>query len=147
MSTHEVLNQPPPLVGVNLFTTDTVLVEALRHEGGGWSEPGVTELGRIAGTKEAIGWAFQANENPPVLHTHDRFGNRIDEVQFHPSWHQVMKLSVEQGLASSPWTDGRPGAHVARAALMYIASQTEAGHTCPVSMTYAATPALRKQPE
>jgi putative acyl-CoA dehydrogenase len=87
----------------------------------------------------------QANENPPVLRTHDRFGNRIDEVEFHPAWHELMGLSIEHGLANLPWSNPKPGAHVARAALMLLASENEAGHTCPVSMTYACMPALRKQ--
>ncbi len=143
----EVLNQPPPLVDYNLFATDRVLVEALNREGAGWAQPRLEEFGRLVGTEEAIRWGFQANENPPVLHTHDRFGHRIDEVEFHPAWHELMRLSVEHGLASLPWTEPKRGAHVARAALMYLASQNEAGHTCPVSMTYAVVPALRQQPE
>jgi putative acyl-CoA dehydrogenase len=144
MSTHEVLNQPPPLEGVNLFTTDTVLVEALRREGGGWSEQGVTELGRIAGTREAIGWAFQANENPPVLHTHDRFGNRIDEVEFHPAWHALLGTSVQHAVHSLPWRERRDGGHVARGALMIVGTQLEYGNLCPISMTYAVVPVLRR---
>src|SRR5580693_7355096 len=102
-STHEVLNQPPPLDGHNLFTTDAVLVEALRREGAAWAEPDLVALGRTLGTKEAIAWGFQANENPPVLHTHDRFGNRIDEVEFHPAWHQLLGLSVRYAIHSLPW--------------------------------------------
>lgn len=145
--THEVVNQPPPLVDYNLFSTDRVLAEALDREGAGWARPRLEEFGRLTGTEEAIRWGFQANENPPVLRTHDRFGHRIDEVEFHPAWHSVMRLSIEHGLASLPWTDPQPGAHVARAALMLVASENEAGHTCPVSMTYAVVPALRKQPE
>ena len=99
------------------------------------------------GTEEAIRWGFQANENPPVLHTHDRFGHRIDEVEFHPAWHELMRLAIEHGLASLPWSEPKRGAHVARAALMLLASENEAGHTCPVSMTYSSIPALRKQPD
>jgi putative acyl-CoA dehydrogenase len=145
--THEVLNQAPPLAEYNLFSTDRVLSEALDREGAGWARPRLEEFGRLTGTEEAIRWGFQANENTPVLHTHDRFGHRIDEVEFHPAWHQVMRLAVEHGLASLPWTESKPGGHVARAALMLLASQNEAGHTCPVSMTYAVVPALRKQPD
>lgn len=143
---HEVLNQPPPLLDYNLFTSDRVLAEAAGREGAGWAVPRLEEFGRLMGTEEVIRWGFQANENPPAVHTHDRFGNRIDEVEFHPAWHEVMRLSIEHGLATLPWADPRPGAHVARAALMMLASQNEAGHTCPVSMTYSSVPALRKQP-
>jgi putative acyl-CoA dehydrogenase len=147
VGTHEVVNQPPPLADYNLFATDRVLGEALDREGAGWARPHLEEFGRLTGTEDAIRWGFQANENPPVLHTHDRFGHRIDEVEFHPAWHSLMRLSIEHGLASLPWTEPKRGAHVARAALMLLASQNEAGHTCPVSMTYAVVPALRKQPE
>jgi len=145
--THEVLNQPPPLVDYNLFTCDRVLADALNREGAAWAHPQVEEFGRLAGTEEIIRSGFQANEFPPTLHTHDRFGHRIDEVEFHPAWHELMRLSVQHGLANLPWADPKPGAHVTRAALMLLASQNEAGHTCPVSMTYSAMPALRQQPD
>ena len=145
--THEVLNQPPPLVDYNLFTTDRILGDALEREGAVWAKPKLEQFGRLAGTEEAIRWGFQANENPPILHTHDRFGHRIDEVEFHPAWHDLMRLSVKHGLAGLPWAEPKQGAHVARAALMLLASQNEAGHTCPVSMTYSSIPALRKQPD
>ena len=145
--THAVVNQAPLLVDYNLFKTDGVLVEALEREGAGWARARLEEFGRLTGTEEAIRWGFQANENPPLLHTHDRFGHRMDEVEFHPAWHSLMRLSIEHGLASLPWTEQKQGAHVARAALMLLASENEAGHTCPVSMTYAVVPALRKQPD
>ena len=144
-ATHEVLNQPPALVDYNLFTVDRILGAALEREGAGWSKPQVEEFGRLVGTEQAIRWGFQANENPPVLHTHDRCGHRLDEVEFHPAWHDLMRLSIEHGLASLPWSEPQRGAHVARAALMLLASENEAGHTCPVSMTYSSVPALRKQ--
>jgi putative acyl-CoA dehydrogenase len=144
-ATHEVLNQPPPLVDYNLFTTDRILAAALEREGASWARPHLEEFGRLVGTEEAIRWGFQANENPPVLHTHDRFGHRCDEVEFHPAWHNLMRLAIEHGLASLPWSESQRGAHVARAALMLLASENEAGHTCPVSMTYSSVPALRKQ--
>ena len=146
-ATSEVLNQPPLLVDYNLFTTDGILAAALEREGAGWAKPKLEEFGRLVGTEEAIWWGFQANENPPVLHTHDRFGYRIDEVEFHPAWHDLMRLSIEHGLASLPWSERQRGAHVARAGLMLLASENEAGHTCPVSMTYSSVPALRKQPD
>lgn len=137
-------NQPPPLVDYNLFRTDLTLSRALLRECAGWAEPQLAEFGRLAGTEELIRWGFEANQHPPVLRTHDRFGNRIDEVDFHPDWHNLMRTSIEHGLHSLPWASPRSGAHVARAALMFIASQNEPGHTCPVSMTYAAVPVLRK---
>ncbi len=140
-------NQPPPLVDYNLFTSDAVLSEALQRECAQWAEPRVSEFGRLAGSEEVIRWGFQANEYPPVLRTHDRFGERIDEVEFHPAWHHLMRMSVAHGLHNSPWVEPRPGAHAARAVLMLLASQNEQGHTCPISMTYSAVPALNKQPD
>src|SRR3989475_1001009 len=142
----EVANQPPPLVGYNLFDADLPLRESLEREGGSWAYDLVHELGRRAGTEEAIAWGFQANSNPPQLHTHDRFGNRIDEVEFHPAWHRLMEVAIGNGLHALPWREPRPGAHAARAAAFYVWSQVEGGHGCPVSMTYAAIPALRNQP-
>src|ERR1700730_6772652 len=139
------LNQPPPLVDYNLFEADAPLRESLEREGRSWAQDMVGELGRLAGTQQAIDWGFQANAHPPVLRTHDRFGNRIDEVEFHPSWHRLMEVSVGHGLHALPWREPRPGAHAARAAAFYVWSQREGGHGCPVSMTYAAVPALRKQ--
>jgi putative acyl-CoA dehydrogenase len=139
------LNQPPPLENYNTFETDRVLAEALRREGGEWAEPYAVEIGGAAGRAETIRWAFEANENPPKLRTHDRFGNRIDEVAFHPSWHRLMDLSVSWGLHSLPWSEPQPGAHVARAGGFMLLP--EAGIGCPLSMTYSAVPALRMQPE
>jgi len=140
-------NQPPPLVDYNLFAADAPLREALEREGAGWAHQWVSELGQLAGAAEAIAWGFQANSNPPQLRTHDRFGNRIDEVDFHPAWHRLMEVAIGHGLHALPWREPRPGAHAARAAGFYVWSQVEGGHGCPVSMTYAAIPALRKQPE
>ncbi len=146
MPTHEVTNQPPPLSGYNVFESDRALVEALGREGADWAEDECRELGEIAGSETAQAWGVQANVNPPVLRTHDRYGNRIDEVEFHPSWHRLMEIAVSHGLHALPWRDDRPGAHVARAA-MFMTWQVEAGHGCPISMTYSVMPALRKQPE
>ena len=137
-------NQPPPLVDYNLFEADAPLRESLEREGASWAHDLVHELGRLAGTEQAIDWGFQANANPPQLRTHDRFGERIDEVDFHPAWHELMKVAVGHGLHSLPWRESRPGAHAARAAAFYVWSQVEGGHGCPVSMTYAAIPTLRK---
>ncbi len=140
-------NQPPPLVDYNVFGTDRTLVDAVRREGAGWAEDRLLRFGALTGSEQAARWGFQANENPPVLRTHDRYGNRIDEVEFHPAWHELMRLAIGGELHSLPWTDPREGAHVARAALMMIAAQNEAGHGCPVSMTYSSIPALRQQPD
>jgi putative acyl-CoA dehydrogenase len=144
-STHTVANQASPLADYNLFATDRALSEGVDREGAAWMRPLLGEFGQRVGSEETIQWGFQANQNPPVLHTHDRFGHRIDEVEFHPAWHELMRLAIENGLASLPWADPRPGAQVARTALMFLAAQNEAGHTCPVSMTSSAIPALSKQ--
>jgi putative acyl-CoA dehydrogenase len=139
-------NQPPPLVDYNLFESDAPLRESLEREGASWAHDLVGDLGSLAGTQQAIDWGFQANANPPQLRTHDRFGDRIDEVEFHPAWHELMKVAIGHGLHALPWREPRPGAHAARAAAFYIWSQVEGGHGCPVSMTYAAIPTLRKTP-
>jgi putative acyl-CoA dehydrogenase len=146
MRTHDLTNQPPPLSGYNVFESDRPLAEALHREGAGWAEDACRELGELAGSETAQTWGFQANVNTPVLRTHDRYGNRIDEVEFHPAWHRLMEIAVSHGLHALPWREARPGGHVARAA-MFMTWQVEAGHGCPISMTYSAVPALRKQPE
>ncbi len=140
-------NQVPPLTGYNLFAADNMLVKAIEREGASWAHGQISELGQLLGTEEAQRWGFEANENTPVLHTHDRYGNRRDEVVFHPSWHQLMRTSIENRLHSLPWVEQRKGANVARAALMMLTAQNEAGHTCPVSMTFSAVAALRAEPE
>jgi putative acyl-CoA dehydrogenase len=144
--THEVLNQPPPLAGYDLYDADPVLAEALHREGAGWAEEQVRALGVLAGGPEAIAWGEAADANPPVLRTHDRYGRRVDEVEFHPAWHRLLGTALEHGLHAVPWRDPRPGAQVARAAGFYLWTQVEAGHGCPVSMTFAAVPALRAAP-
>jgi putative acyl-CoA dehydrogenase len=146
MSTHEVLNQPPPLENYDPLALDCALREGLRREGAGWAEAEVAELGRRAGTQEFLELGRLANENPPKLKTHDRFGHRIDEVEFHPAWHELMRFSVANGVHAGPWREPRDGAHVARAAKMLLVSQTEYGHGCPISMTYSAFPALQREP-
>jgi putative acyl-CoA dehydrogenase len=143
--THDVFNQSPALTGYDV-ADDPAMLSALRREGGGWAEEAVRELGRQAGSARIQELGRQANENPPVLHTHDRFGNRADEVEFHPAWHELMTVAVRHGLHAAPWRDSRPGAHAARAAGFYVWGAAEAGHTCPVSMTYAVIPALRHAP-
>jgi putative acyl-CoA dehydrogenase len=141
----EPLNQPPPLEGYNVFEQDRALVEAVEREGASWAGDRIQAVGALAG-EEAIEWGFLANRYPPVLRTHDRFGNRIDEVEFHPAWHQLVGAGVEHGMHALPWREPRAGSHVARGAMFIALSQAEAGFSCPMSMTYAAVPALRAQP-
>ena len=145
-TTHDVRNQVPPLAGHDV-AADPALLEAVEREGAGWAAAELHELGLLAGQAETAERARLANEHPPVLRTHDRYGNRIDEVEFHPAWHALMDTAVGHGLHAAPWADPRPGAHVARAAKFYVWSQAEAGHGCPISMTYAVVPALRNAPE
>ncbi|MFT2016221.1 acyl-CoA dehydrogenase family protein [Streptomyces sp. 796.1] len=144
--THEVLNQAPPLT--DFSTADEAgLLAALRRDGGGWAEAEVLELGARAGSAEVQEWARQAEEHPPVLHTHDRFGHRVDEVEFHPAWHHLMAEAVASGQHAAAWAERRPAAHLVRAAKFYLWAQAEAGHGCPISMTYASVAALRAAPE
>ncbi len=145
--THEVTNQPPPLVDYDVFGRDPVLDAAVAENGAGWAQAHLHELGRRAGSAEAIAWGFEANRFPPELRAFDRFGNRIDEVAYHPSYHRLMLVATGNGLHASAWSTARPGAHVARAAAFFVWSQVEAGHGCPISMTHAAVPVLRSQPE
>jgi putative acyl-CoA dehydrogenase len=144
--THEVVNQPPPLVGYDV-AGDSALTDAVGREGAAWALDDLHRLGRLAGSAEPQRWADEANRNEPRLLTHDRYGHRIDEVEFHPSWHRLMDVAVGEGMAAAPWADPRPGAHVARAAAVFTWNQVEAGHTCPITMTYAVVPALRNAPE
>ncbi|MFJ2111830.1 acyl-CoA dehydrogenase family protein [Streptomyces sp. NPDC087850] len=147
-STHTVTNQVPPLVGYDVFGTDQVLTEAVeRHSAPALLDTvraELTALGTAAGSAEVQEWGALANENPPKLRTHDRYGNRIDEVDFHPAWHHLLGGAVSAGLTDA-W--GRPDGHLRRAAGFLVWTQAEAGHGCPVSMTHAAVPALRAEPE
>jgi putative acyl-CoA dehydrogenase len=142
----EVTNQAPALVDYDAFETDLPLKEALAREGASWALARAKAAGRRAGSAEYIRHGFLANENTPKLKTHDRFGNRIDEVDFHPSWHEIMRTAVREGLHSLPWREPREGAHVARAALYFLYTQMEQGTACPITMTYACIPALRANP-
>ena len=139
-------NQPPPLEDYNLFHADAALVEGLRREGGApWGDQ-VAAFGEDLGG-EPLEWGRLANEHPPKLLTHNRYGERIDEIEFHPAWDSLLQLGLEARVQSLPWVDERPGAHVARATLFMLLGQVEAGVGCPLSMTFAAVPALRAQPE
>jgi putative acyl-CoA dehydrogenase len=139
----EVLNQAPPLQPVDLFAVDLALREGLEREGGSWGAPLAHETGTLAGSVEAREHSRRAERNEPRLITHDRFGNRVDEVELDPSWHWLLGAAVERSIHSLPWRDPQPGAHVVRAALFMLWSNANDGVMCPVSMTYAAVPALR----
>jgi putative acyl-CoA dehydrogenase len=145
-ATHEVTNQVPPLVDYDV-ADDPALLDGLYREGARWAESELHEVGRLASSAQTQLWARQANEQPPKLHTHDRYGHRIDEVEFHPAWHELMTVGTAHGLHATAWRQDRTGAHVARAAKMYVWGQAEPGHLCPLSMTYAAVPSLRFAPE
>ena len=143
--THVVTNQVPPLTDYNPATSP-VLIEALIREGGGWGVNEVTELGALSGGAAAQRWGDLADRNRPVLHSHDRYGHRIDEIEYDPAYHDLMRTAVAHGLHAAPWADERPGAHVVRAAKMGVWTP-EPGHVCPISMTYAVVPALRHNAE
>ncbi len=145
--THDVTNQPPPLVEYNVFTTDPVIVAAIAREGADWAATDLTEFGALLGREETIRWGFQANTYSPELRTHDRYGHRIDEVEYHPAWHAIMGLAMANRVHNQPWHKRRAGAHVARSAKLFMLSQIESGSCCPITMTFACLPALRHQPE
>ena len=150
-STHEVFNQPPPLVDINLFTSDIVLQTVVQREGELQNSNRLSQFGAIAGSAQAQEWARQANENQPKLRSFDSQGHRLDIVEFHPAWHELMSISMQHGLHCSSWASaGENGAsptcrNVERAAGMFMAAQMEPGHCCPVTMTNAVFPALRLQ--
>ncbi len=147
MSTHEVVNQPPPLGDVDLYQHDPVLGDLVGDLDAGWAEDRLADFGRLAGTEEMYELAESANRYEPELRTHDRFGHRIDQVEFHSSWHELMDRAVSHGVHSLGWAEQRPGAQVARTGLMYLDSQVEQGHGCPISMTASVVPSLRLAPE
>ncbi len=140
-------NQPPALENYNLFENDTPLREAVRREDGGWVEGKAQAYGALLGRSETLKLGELANRNPPLLRTHDRFGHRIDEVDFHPAWHELVRIGIEYGAHSLAWTSQRPGAHVARSALHMLRHQLDEGSSCPITMAFAAIPSLRVQPE
>jgi putative acyl-CoA dehydrogenase len=141
LATHEVTNQPPPFEDVDLYTSDRALVDAVANAGGGEHGERLGTLGKRAGSAEVIGWGVEANRNPPVLERFDRYGRRIDEVRFHPAYHELMTLGLDAGLAAVAW-DGTPAGHVAHAAMLFLTGQSDSGTSCPMTMTYAAVPAL-----
>ena len=147
LSTHEVTNQPPPLEGHNVFAADRALVDATEREGADWANDDLVALGERAGSPECIEWGRRANANPPQLRSHDRYGHRIDVVDYHPDYHELMRVAVDNGIHAGPWADDRAGAHVARAAKFICWYQVDSGHHCPVSMTYSAVPPLRHAPD
>ncbi len=136
-------NQPPPLVGYNAWSGDEILVEAVKREGGGWISERASRMGDLVGSERMQTLATQANRYAPELRTHDRFGNRIDTVEYHPAYHELMALAFGAGLHSLAWTDKREGVWVARAALNYLWNQGENGVACPVTMSFAAVRVLR----
>lgn len=144
--THEVTNQVPPLVDYDAADYPPIL-EALRIEGAHEALDDLHRVGRLAGGAEAQRWGDLAEAHPPVLRTHDRYGHRIDEVDYDPAYHQLMNTAVELGLHGAAWADPNPHAHLVRAAKMAVWGQVDAGHGCPISMTYAVVPALRHNPE
>lgn len=146
LDTHEVFNQPPPFEEVNLFTGDRALADAVARAGGARHAGRLAALGARCGSAEAIEWGVEANRNLPVLESFDRYGQRIDEVHFHPAYHELMRLGLESGLASVAW-DGAPAGHVAHAAILFLTGQADSGTSCPMTMTYAAVPALRAEPD
>ncbi len=148
MPTHAVFNTVDALQDYSLFDRDPVLKEGISRLGAGGHQPTLDALGRELGREEVISWGSLANQYPPVLRTHDRQGRRLDSVDYHPSYHGLMELSVRHGLHSLPWEpDAAAGGHAARTALFYMAAQNELGHGCPISMTFSVVPVLRRQPE
>ncbi len=146
-ATHRVSNMPPPLADVDAFRTDAALGELVAREGASWAEGRIGAVGRLVGSRELGELARDANEHEPVLRTHDRVGNRVDRVEYHPAWHELMRLSYASGVHSFAWTETQPGRHVARAAMCYLWNQGENGIHCPTVMSYAVIPLLRAHPQ
>jgi putative acyl-CoA dehydrogenase len=145
--THAVTNVASDLVDYNLFTADQPLMEATAREGGAWGAASIEAFGELTGRASYLELGHLANKYTPELDTHDRFGRRVDVVRYHDAYHRLMETSLREGLHATPWTDPRPGAHVVRAAKSAMQGQVEAGHGCPVTMTFASIPSIRQQPE
>jgi putative acyl-CoA dehydrogenase len=144
--THDVLNQPPPLVPYNVFEADLALRDAVEREGGGWGVDRLGDTGEVAGSPDVLEHSERCERHEPVLRPHDRYGNRIDRVELDPSWHWLLRQAIEREIHCLPWRDSQPGAHVVRGALFFVWSQANSGVMCPVSMTYSVVPALREEP-
>ncbi len=147
LATHEVTNQPPALENYDLYDLDRPLVEAVERNSAPWASDRLHTFGQVCGSEEMLENGRLANKFPPELKTHDRYGHRIDEVEYHPAYHAVMREGVAHAIHSIAWTSEGPGGHSVFTALDYLLVQVEAGATCPLSMTYAATPTLRQQPD
>jgi putative acyl-CoA dehydrogenase len=147
MITHTVFNQAPPRVAVNEFTANTPLVEAVEQYEAGWARSELESIGALVGTEEFQRNAETANSHVPTLASHDRYGNRVDEVRYDPAYHRILGEAVAHGVHTSAWADPKPGANVARAAGFMLFAQIEPGHSCPISMTHSAVPALQRQPD
>jgi putative acyl-CoA dehydrogenase len=145
LETHTVENQPPPFAGHNLYLTDLALREAVQREAGDWLDGRASALGAVAGSEDVLALGEAANRNKPELVSFDRYGRRLDEVRFHPSYHSLMALAMEHRIHDLAWAVDTPGRHLGHAALLAIFGQAEAGTMCPIEMTYAAVPTLRAQ--
>src|SRR5436305_7260145 len=146
LETHDVFNQPPPFENVNLFTSDVALQEAVIRTGAGEHRETLAAFGARCGSADVADWAMQANKNPPQLRSFDRYGQRIDEVEFHPAYHQLMALGIGAGVSSAAWSGAGAG-HILHTALEFLMAQVEPGVCCPMTMTYASLPALKHNPE
>ena len=144
--THEVTNQPPPLPEFNWFEADPILKQALQREGAAWASEKVGAFGKLLGSEHTAELALAANRFPPELRTFDRFGRRMDEVEYHPAYHELMRLAKTHEVHSIAWTASRPGGHVAHMELEYLLVQADAGVCCPMTMTYASVAALVREP-
>ncbi len=144
LDTHEVFNQPRPLEDVNLFSGDRALADAVAHAAASEHADRLTTLGERCGSAEVIEWGVEANRNPPVLENFDRYGHRVDEVRFHPAYHELMRLGLDSGFAASGWDESTSG-HALHAAILFLTGQADSGTNCPMTMTYAAVPALRAE--
>ena len=142
LDTHEVTNQATPLCDYNTFDSDPALQAAVEREGAKWAESRIRKLGAEVGSAKVQELASLANKFAPELFTNDRYGHRLDEVEYHPAYHELMSLAFGSGIHSLAWTATEPGGHVARAAMSYLWNQGENGIACPIAMTYAALPAV-----
>ncbi len=146
-ATHEVFNQATALENYNPAVSDKALQDGVCRYDGAWGLEAVNQLGKRTGAAEVIEKGFLANAHKPELHTHDRFGHRVDEVRFHPAYHDMMHMSLEEGIHADAWAAPKPGAHVVRAAKEYLMAQLEPGHGCPLTMTFASVPSVRLSPK